>query len=234
MVQGSAAEVTRDEKLARYRHLREINTGQQTGALRRIAADTILDCGRRLGIVHGRTLVCNSSSEMTLVFDLAVHAGKIGRSRGIERYARSVGATLTGDEAMMLRAAQAARFRLWRIDRLHEIVGLWVIDIILGDAMWLIDEGLEASCRPGLVFAGRLMAVDDFAMTCGVSVPLNVTLLAAAMDNMPNMGSISRKDLLNDPRFAVGIYRSAIETRTMEQMQFANPDELELEVADVD
>ena len=228
MVQGSAAAVTRDEKLARYRHLRKINSGQQTGALRRVAGDTILDYGRRLGVVHGRTLVCDSSSEMDLICDLAVHAGKAGRSRGIERYARSVG-PLAGDEATMLRAAQAARFRLWGIDRPHEIVGLWVTDIILGDKMWLIDEGLEASCRPGLVFAGRLMAVDDFVMTCGVAVPLSVTLLAAAMDNIPNVAYGSREDVLNDPRFAIGIYRSAIETGTMERMQFADPDELALE-----
>ena len=234
MVQGSAAEVTRDQKLARYRHLREINTGQQTGALRRIAGDTILEYGRRLGLVHGRTLVCDSSSEMTLIFDLAVYTSKAGRSRGIERYARSVGPTLTGDEAMMLRAAQAAQFRIWRVDRPHEIVGLWVVDIILGDTMWLIDEGLEASCQAGLVFAGRLMAVEDFVMTCGVSAPLSVTLLAAAMDNMPNMGSTSREDLLNDPRFAVGIYRSAIETRTMERMQFVDADALALEAESVD
>jgi hypothetical protein len=234
MAQGSAAEVTRDEKLTRYRRLREINARQQTGAVRHIARDTILDCGRRLGVVHGGTLVCDSTSEMVLVFDLCVYTGKAGRSRGIDRYARSVGPTLAGDEAMMLRAAQAAQFRIWRVDRPHEIVGLWVVDIILGDTMWLIDEGLEASCRSGLVFAGRLMAVEDFVMTCGVSVPLSVTLLAAAMDNMPNMGSASGEDLLNDPRFAVGIYRSAIETRTMERMQFVDSDALALEAESVD
>jgi phosphoribosyl-dephospho-CoA transferase len=223
--------VTRDQKLARYRHLREINAGQQTRALDHIASDTILEYGRRLGVAHGRTLVCDSASEMTLLFDLAVYTGKAGRSRGIERYARSVGPTLTGDEAMMLRAAQAAQFRIWRVERPHEIAGLWVVDIILGDTMWLIDEGLEASCRTGLVFAGRLMAAEDFVMTCGVSVPLSVTLLAAAMDNMPNMGSASGEDLLNDPRFAVGIYRSAIETGTMERMQFVDSDALALALA---
>jgi len=54
--------MTRDEKLARYRHLREINVAQQGGALRRVAGDTMLDYGRRLGLAHGRTLVCNNSS----------------------------------------------------------------------------------------------------------------------------------------------------------------------------
>jgi hypothetical protein len=51
---------------------------------------------------------------------------------------------------------------------------------------------------------------------------------------MPNMGSASGEDLLNDPRFAVGIYRSAIETRTMERMQFVDSDALALEAESVD
>jgi hypothetical protein len=226
--------VTRDEKLARYRHLREINTGQQTAALRRIAADTILDYGRRLGVVYGGTMACDSASEMALVFDLAVHAGKVGRSRGIERYARSVQPTLTGDAAMMLRAAQAARFRVWRIERPHEIAGLWVADVMSDNTMWLMDEGMEASCRPGLLFAGRLMAVGDFVMTCGAVVPLSVTLLAAAVGKTPNVASASREDVLDDPRFAILIYRSAIETGTMDGMQFADPEELALEAESVD
>jgi len=226
--------MTRDEKLARYRHLREINTAQQTAVLKRIARDTILDYGRRLGVVNGGTLVCDSASELTLIFDLAVYAGKAGRSRGIERYARSVEKTLTGDAAMMLHAAQAAHFHVWRIERRHESVGLWVVDIIQDETMWLIDEGLEASARPGLLFAGRLMAIDDFVMTCGVSVPLSVTLLAAAIGNMPHVGSSSREALLNDPRFAILMYRSAIETGTMEQIQFASPDALALETETVD
>lgn len=218
--------MTRDEKLARYRRLREINAGQQTDALGRISADTILEFGRRLGVAHGRTLACDSQSEMSLLFDLAVYTGKAGRSRGIERYARHVGSTLTGDEAMMLRAAQTAQFRLWRIERLHEIVGQWVTDIVSGGSMWLIDEGMEASCRAGLVFAGRLMAIDDFVMTCGVPVPLSVASLAAAVDNIPNLGYGDREDLLNDSRFTIGIYRSAIETGTMGGMEYLDPDEL--------
>ncbi len=224
--------MTRDEKLARYRHLREIGAALQSGALRRVAGDTMRDYARRLGLAHGQTVVCNNSSEMSLICDLAVYAGKAGRSSGMERYARSVGPTLTGDEAMMLRAAQAAHFRLWRVLRPHEIVGLWVDDVIVGDTMWLIDEGLEATARAGLVFAGRLMTVEDFVMTCGVVVPISLSLMAAAMASMPKVAPATYHDLLDDPRFALLIYRSAIETGAMENVQFGDSDELALESAD--
>jgi hypothetical protein len=222
-VQGSATEMTRDEKLARYRHLRTINMGQQSGALRRVAADTLLELGRRLDIVHGRTLVCENPSELDLLYDLAVYAGKAGRPRAIDRYARQIGPTLSGDAAMMLRSAQAARFHLWRVERPHEIIGLWLLNIVDDNEMWLIDEGLEASCPTGVVFAGRLMTVEDFVMTCGVSVPLNVTLLAAALDSVPKVVRGNPEDLADNPRLAICIYRSAIETGTMDGMEFVDP-----------
>ena len=109
-----------------------------------------------------------------------------------------------------------------------------MIDIFTDDTMWLIDEGMEASCTPGLLFAGRLMAVGDFMMTCGVSVPLTAKLLEAAIGNMPRVGASSREVLLNDPRFAILIYRSAIATGTMESMQLVDSDELAFEAEAVD
>jgi hypothetical protein len=229
-VPGSAAEVTRDEKLARYRHLRKTAAIYHDGALSCVAHDTMMDCARRLGVTQGRTLVLDNMEEMTLVCDLAVHTGKAGRSRAIDRYARRVGPGLAGDEAMMLRAAQAARFRIWRVERPHEALGLWVTDVILGGIKWLIDEGMEISLPVGAVCAGRLMAVDDFMMTCGVLVPVSEELLTAALDNIPNIASRDYEDLLDDPRFAIGVYRAAIETGTMETVRFVNSSELALEV----
>jgi hypothetical protein len=226
--------VTRDEKLTRYRRLRAISTEQHRGALACVARDVVMDYGRRLGVVQGRVLVCDNMEEMTLVFDLAVHTGKAGRSRAIERYASRIAPGLAGDEALMLRAAQAARFRVWQVERPHEVGGLWVSNVGVGGEMWLMDEGMEASCAVGDMFAGRLMAVEDFVMTCGASVPVNVTLLAAALGNMPNITVDSHEDMLNDPRFAIGIYRAAIETGTMESVRYLAPGEYELEAEIVD
>jgi hypothetical protein len=223
------AEMTRDEKLARYRHLREISAEQQSGALTCVARDMVMDYGRRLGVVQGRALVCESMAEMTLVIDLAVHTGKAGRSRAIDRYASRSAPELTGDEALMLRAAQAARFHVWQVERPHEGAGLLVSNVIVGGEMWLMDEGIEASCQVGDMYAARMMAVEDFVMTCGAAVPVNVTLLAAALDNMPNIAADSHEDMLNDQRFAIGIYRAAIETGTMERVRYLAPGEYEVE-----
>ena len=221
--------MTRDDIVARYRRLRAISKRQQTAAMDRVAPDTMLDFGRRLGIVQGRTFICDSPSEMDLLFDLCVYAGKPGRSRAIDRYARSVEGTLHGDEAMMLRAAQSASFRVWHVEQRHELAGLWVIDLITGDRLWLIDEGLTATSPIGEAYAGRLKTVDDFVMTCGAMVPLSMTVMAAAIGNLLNVPAHRRMGVLDDPRIAIQFYRAAINTGTMETMEFRDPGTRQLE-----
>ena len=110
---------------------------------------------------------------MAFVFDLALYTSKQGRSRGIDRYARTVHAAPGSDEALMLKAAQDARFRLWRVEGRHATAGLAIWDIGNDGPLWLMDEGFEATARVGDMFAGRLIAIDDFVMTTGAAVPLD-------------------------------------------------------------
>ena len=81
--------MSREEVLTRYRHLREISKRHQTEAVRYVPHSALLDQARRIGLAVGKTLVAESMDELTLAFDLALYTAPPGRSRGIERYARS-------------------------------------------------------------------------------------------------------------------------------------------------
>src|SRR5271157_5323162 len=194
----------RAEKLQRYRRLRAINKRQQSDALDYVSPTSRLDCARRLGLARGRSLVLDNPDEMTLVFDLVVHAGKGGRSRAIERYADKVRPAPGSDEALMLTAAWNAKFALWQVEGRHDVVGLDIRDIVRGESLWLIDESLEASCPIGLVLANRLMRIDDFVRTGGVTVPVDETVIMEAWESMPRWSAASRAKMLKDPRFARG------------------------------
>lgn len=111
---------------------------------------------------------------MTLIFDLAVHTAKPGRSRAIDRYARAAALSPGTDEARTLEAICAATFSIWRIDRHHEAAGLIVTDMLRETETWLVDEALTASGQPGLAFAGRLCRPAEFAMTCGIVGPSTI------------------------------------------------------------
>jgi hypothetical protein len=221
----------REEKLQRYRHLRAINRQQQSAALSSVSTTALLDCARRLGLTRGRTITLGSHDEMNLVYDLMVHAGLSGRSSAIARYAGKIQSPPGSDEEMMLIALRSARFAVLELERRDETVGLRVRDIVSKEVHWLIDEGLEASGALGYIFASRLMAVDDFAMTCGVIVPMNELVLIEAWRSMPRVSSASRIELMQDPRLATALYRAALNVGAMEGVRFLDPGTGELQAA---
>jgi hypothetical protein len=120
----------REDILDRYRHLRAISTRHHSAALGCLARPAILQQAKRLGLAYAQALVAESEEEMTLIFDLAIHTAKSGRSRAIDRYAKAVPLSGGSDEARALDAICGARFSVWRIERHHEIAGLIVTDVL--------------------------------------------------------------------------------------------------------
>ena len=141
----------------------------------------ILEQAKHLGLAYGQALVAESEEEMTLLFDLAIHTAKPGRSRAIDRYAKSVALQPGSDEELTLDAMCRASFSLWRIERRHETAGVIVADLLRDSETWLLDEGLAFSAEPGMTVASRLCWPAEFAMTCGVIVPVDVELIEDAL-----------------------------------------------------
>jgi hypothetical protein len=77
--------------------------------------------------------------------------------------------------------------------------------------IWLVDEQLETSAPEGLCFAGRLCQPDDFAMSCGVVVPVYRELLEEVTTDMLAWRRGDPERVAEDPRFAIAIYRAAID-----------------------
>src|SRR3954462_11848140 len=116
---GRMADMSREEGLARYRHLRAISTRHHTEALRFLSRPALLEQARHLGLTAGEMLVAESMDEFTLVVDLAIHATRPGRSRAIDRYAGAARLRPGSDEAPVLEAMRRARFSVWRVERRH-------------------------------------------------------------------------------------------------------------------
>ena len=100
--ENHAATPSRGDVLARYRHMREISKRHHSNVMDFVSKDAITHHARRLGLAAGKTLVLDSMDELTLAFDLAIHTAAPGRSRAIERYARSGQFAPGSDEALVL------------------------------------------------------------------------------------------------------------------------------------
>lgn len=215
----------REGILQRYRQLRAIGMRHHAGALGYLAPSAVLENARRLGLASGGTLIFDEEADMAMVFDLALYTAKDGRSRAIDRYAKSLSPAADSDAALMLDAMCRARFSIWRIQRRHEATGFVVIDVLRmvkslpvgpGDEpakpeTWLVDEAFEQFASPGLGFAARLCEPESFAMTSGVVVPVFADLIA---EIPPEAWRYDER--LADPRLATAIYRAWLAYRSLD------------------
>jgi hypothetical protein len=214
----------REEILDRYRHLRAISARYHSEALDRLAGPAILEQAKHLGLTYGQALLAETEEELALIFDLAIHTAKPGRSRAIDRYTKGAKISSGADEAYMLEAMRQARFSVWRIERRHQATGLIVADLLRDRDTWLVDEGLTLSAEPGMTFASRLCWPADFAITCGVVVPVNADLMEEILlDSMAWLRHVSLDKVADDPRFATAIYRAALEAGIMDGVVFKQP-----------
>jgi hypothetical protein len=216
---GSAS-LTRAELLVRYRRLREIGKQHHSALLKFIAKDAVLSQARRLCLAKGKTLLLNSWEDMNLVFDLLIYTAPQHRTRGIDRYARATKFALESNEGLVVQAMQNARFSIITFTRRHPIAGLIVKDLYRGIECWLVDEGLEGSLPIGAVLATRLYSVDDFAMTTGISVPLDGELIMHVIADTPQLHRKKPEYVIDDFRFAEAIYRAAVVSGSVAQIVY--------------
>ncbi len=207
--------------LARYRRLREVSRRHNSAIRRFVSQDAILQQARRLGLARGRTFILDDIDDLTYAFDLAIHTAQAGRSRAIDRYAESAGAASDADEMLMLNAMRAARFSLLRIERRHPVAGLIATDLCRRTERWLIDVGLESSIPDGSTMATRLYTPEEFSMTAGVNVPLDVTIMTQLIDELPrHMQGQPLEVIVDDRRFAETIYRIALANGLMDRIEY--------------
>jgi hypothetical protein len=104
-----------------------------------------------------------------------------------------------------------ARFSVWRIKQRHEAAGLIITDLLREAEVWLVDEQLEASASEDLSFAGRICEPDRFVMGCGVVVPVYREMMEEVALDMLAQRRRDPERVSQDPRFALAIYRAAID-----------------------
>ena len=209
----------RQEVLDRYRHLRAISARYHTAALGRLARPTILEHAKHLGLAYGQALWAESDEEMTLIFDLAIHTARPGRTRAIDRYSKAEKPSTRPGGGPHARSNPPRGFSVWRIERRHEMTGVIVTDLLRDSETWLVDEGLTNTARPGLTFASRLCWPADFAITCGVVVPVDAELMEDILfDSAAWLRHAELDKVADDPRFAKAIYRAALGAGIMEHV----------------
>ena len=120
----------------------------------------------------------------------------------------------------MLDAMCKARFSIWGVERRQQTAGLILKDLFRKQYVWLIDEGLEQTAIPGDLYASRVIVLDDFAMTCGVVLPVDLVMLKEVLAEVQYCLRGGRTRMADDRRFAAAIYRNAVELGVIDDVAF--------------
>jgi hypothetical protein len=222
------APLSRAEVLDRYRRLREMSKQLNADIMDCISSDALLREARKLGLARGKTLILDDMEEMNYVFDLAIHTAAPGRSRAIDRFARSTRFDAGSDKACVLDAMRNSRFSLLLIEERHQAAGLIAGDLMRGgETVWLVDVGLESSLDEGDVLATRLFNVAPFSITAGANVPCDLGILEDALCELPaRLCEQPLAVLAEDRRFAEAIYRIALASGLANEIAYRDvPDE---------
>jgi hypothetical protein len=168
-----------------YRYLRGIAADIQNAALNLVPHATLLEFGRRLGVVRKGEFTLEDDEDEKLLDDLAIHMAWQGRSRALDRYALTVPFQPGSDGAHVLAALQNARFTALEVEAKHEVAGVIARDMLTEQSFHLMDVALGMSGKPKSAFVGRLVEIDGFQMSCITLVPATQVLFRAAMQHWP-------------------------------------------------
>ena len=202
--------------LGRYRRYSDLRKEIQSAALENVSKSSFLAHAKRIGLSDGRVVFADDGSEVALVYDLALYTAQPGRTRAIDRCARKRLTAAQPDEALVLQALQASRFSIFRVIGRGEAAGVLLEDLMRGGTIHLLDEGMERSVKPDNVFAMRVAPIEDFAITCGAVVPMDLETFEGIIEFLTDGAPDAELAALADRwRFAASLYELAIRLELM-------------------
>jgi hypothetical protein len=160
--------------LNHHRRLRAVLTRHQNLAVTTVPRTALRKWAGAFGLLEGNTLQLDSDGELTILFDFLVyHHRQRGKSL-VQKYLAALPPTDDPDETLVRRAMAAPRFSMFEIAESHSFTGVTVRDRVRGGTLFVVDEALSTSAKPGQVLALRLLPLPDYHMTSGAGFPLSL------------------------------------------------------------
>ncbi|MDB5413393.1 MAG: hypothetical protein JWR10_1728 [Rubritepida sp.] len=150
-------------------------------AARRIPQVSAASQARALGLWSGKEVRFANEAQFQLVLDLAVFAPVGGHSRALDREAKAGNYPEGSEDAQMLAALSQAHFTLFRVGGAHPQGGVAAEDLLRGTALRIEDAMLAREGMEGMGFAGRLMHLSGYEMTCGAIAPVTDEVIEALL-----------------------------------------------------
>ncbi len=158
------------ERYKRFRALGRQHIGPLFGQLSKRAFE---ECGRKLGMLRGDTLVLGEEHEGDVFMDYCIYDYYEDGMNAVARYIAQHRPDPDSDLGRLFQAAARARYTLVQVRRRVEGVGVWVFDLMDEREFFLADIGFGKTAVPGLRMAGRILPLGDFEICSGAGLPVD-------------------------------------------------------------
>ncbi len=181
----------------------------------------VVEMGRRLGLVKGRTLVLDTEDQMSVVMDLCLYDLVQDGKNAIERYAERYAPPPRTEEYEVLQAMLQARYRIMLPQLGIEGAGVQCVDVLTREELFLMDFGLSR-CPLDVALGTRAIPLGRFWMTGGAGLPAHRESIEEALARLQQQGLL-RNDRFTDPhRAAITIVRAFLEGGASEYVEYQN------------
>jgi hypothetical protein len=165
---------------------------------------------KKLGLGKGKFVVTGRKEDLRFALDLALFTSHKDRLSPIHLYGSRSQFKAGSDELLVLEAMCRTRFSVIEFVGRHPVAGLNFKDMIRGDDIWLVDEGLESSYSGGTCLATRLFSPEGFAMTTGAVTPYVRGLFDVVTSNSSYLMRKDVSEMCDDRHYAATVFREAI------------------------
>jgi hypothetical protein len=167
-----SGEMTRDEILAQYRPMRRAMPRITSLAIRSCTRADTMRAAKQIGLWTAQGFVAvedDAANEM--ICDIALfEPNQRGRS-GFDTFCHKHGQNLDAPDRDLAVRMMITRFSLFRAVGKHEVAGVWLEDLLDDDRrLWIMDEAMEMSLRPGTIAGMRVFNAGPFHMGFGIVV----------------------------------------------------------------
>lgn len=161
-----------DELLNRYQRLRETGRNLNHRLVKQLPKAALSECGKKLGILKGKTLVFGDEHELSVLFDYCLYNYRRNGKSVIDRHLELSPPPAISDERLLVEAMSHSYYSLFLVEDIQTDKGATLRDLLCDETLCLIDIGIGQSARPGMILAGRVLPLADFHMTSGALIPV--------------------------------------------------------------
>jgi hypothetical protein len=213
--------------LPTYLRFRELSTRLNNRLVETLSRETLLEGGRRLGIVKKGVLVFDSEDQSSVLMDYCIYNIYEDGRNAVRRFLEETPPPPGSAEMAVLRAMQDAYYSMHRIESVERGVGVNVLDLLRRETGFLADIGFGNSATVGMGLAGRVIPVEGFLMSGGASLPVDSSAGTEVHRNLNRLfdpsTDFARLTADEEAELAAMVIRACIETGTASRIVYETP-----------